>query len=238
MDLLPGIPKHSIDLILTDPPYGMTELKWDSIIPLDLMWPQLERVVKPGAMICLFGQEPFSSRLRLSRAERWRYDWYWDKVRPMNFMKAKVSPLQRVELISCFSDFGCSNKKNHPHPPYYPQGTRSKIQAQNKLANKGNNRLATPSLSKNFNSTTTAYPHNIIRFSKPGNRSVHPTQKPVALLSYLIRTYTREGQTVLDFTMGSGSTGVAAKKTKRNFVGIEIDPSYFKIAKGRIGAAV
>lgn len=239
LDFLPKIPSDSIDYILTDPPYGMTEMKWDLIIPFNRMWMELRRVIKkPGYMISLFGQEPFSSKLRLSCLEWWRLDYYWDKVNPANFVNAKYSPLQQIEVISCFSDLRCSTpRKDGKTARYFPRGVKSKFKFKDKTASLGKGRMGMKSLSNKFVSTNEGYPKNLIKCPKPGARSCHPTQKPIALLKYLIETYTLEGETVLDFTHGSGSTGVAAMKTNRNYVGIEISDKYFELSKERILAA-
>ena len=218
LEVMKVIPDGSVDMILTDPPYGTTACKWDSIIPLESMWKQLSRLIKPNGAIALFGNEPFSSALRMSNINRYKYDWVWDKSNVMGFLNAKKRPLKEIENISIF------NSK-----VYYPQGL-----VVNK---KGKNRLGrqTDSLGK-YNlinkSEFTSYPRTILSFKS--ERGLHPTQKPVSLMEYLIKTYTKEGETVLDFTMGSGTTGVACKNTNREFIGIELDETYFNIAKQRI----
>jgi len=213
------IPDQSVDMCLTDPPYGTTACKWDNIIPFEPMWEQLKRIVKPSGAICLFGSEPFSSRLRLSNIKMFKYDWIWNKSQSGNPFMAKKQPLKIYEIISVFN--------SHTYRPIMRPG---------KMRIKGGG-----SGFKVFGNTTANindeyYPTSIINFSNCANKSkkLHPTQKPVALLEYLIKTYTLEGETVLDFTMGSGSAGVAAKNLNRKFIGIEKDENYFNIAKNRI----
>jgi len=216
------IQSSSVDAIITDPPYGTTACKWDSVIPFEPMWEQLHRIIKPNGAIVLFGSEPFSSALRMSNIKNYKYDWKWDKVKPSNHLNAKKQPLRLFEDICVFYS---------SQPKYNPQmvkrikpikGTDSgKQQTYGKT--KGG-------YSKTY---TQKYPDGHLIFNKENNQP-HPTQKPVALMEYLIKTYTNEGETVLDFTMGSGTTGVAAKNLNRSFIGIEQDPNYFKIAEERI----
>lgn len=224
------IKSGSVDLILTDPPYGTTACKWDSVIPFEPMWEQLNRIIKPNGAIVLFGSEPFSSALRMSNIKNYKYDWIWEKERPSNPALAKKRPLKYTEYIHIFY----SNA-----PTYNPQMT--KRLEKNKRNNK-NERFSTETSAKlgdSFKKTGLSYycyPKDILRFNV--QRGLHPTQKPVALLEYLIKTYTLENETVLDFTMGSGSTGVACVNTNRNFIGIEMDDKYFEIAEKRINEAL
>ena len=205
-----------VDMILCDPPYGTTACKWDNVIPFDEMWERLNKLIKPNGAIVLFGSEPFSSTLRMSNIKKYKYDWLWNK-RPVNFLNAKRQPLREVENIMVF------NSKI-----YNPQGLIYK-----EKINKRTNSTETNSKHGLSNkSYYTNYPKQILRFI--GERGLHPTQKPVALLEYLIKTYTNEGELVLDFTMGSGSTGVACLNTNRKFIGIELDEKYFNIAKNRL----
>ena len=230
------IETKSINLILTDPPYGTTACKWDIVIPFEPMWNELKRIIKDNGCIALFGTEPFSSALRMSNIKNYKYDWIWQKEAGTGFANAKKQPLRKYENISIFY-----NKK----AIYNPQmriGKPYKIKSGKR--NKGIETLSGKELQKNNktniasyyrpadNNIGTRYPINIINFKR--ERGFHPTQKPVALLEYLIKTYTNENDTVLDFTMGSGSTGVAAKNLNRNFIGIELEQSYFKIAENRI----
>ena len=204
------------DAIITDPPYGTTACKWDSVIPFDEMWNRLNKLIKDNGAIVLFGSEPFSSNLRISNIKNYKYDWVWNK-RPVNFLNAKRQPLREVENIMVF------NSKI-----YNPQGLIYK-----ERINKRSNSTETNSKHGLSNkSYYTNYPKQILRFI--GERGLHPTQKPVALLEYLIKTYTNEGELVLDFTMGSGSTGVACINTNRKFIGVELNEKYFNIAKDRL----
>jgi len=212
-----NISDGSIDMVLTDPPYGTTACKWDSVIPFEPMWEQLKRVIKPNGAIVLFGSEPFSSILRCSNLNLYKYDWVWQK-RPVNFLNAKKQPLRKTERISVFGG-----------KTYNPQGL-----IYNPRVNKRNNSTETNGKhGKENHSQYTNYPTDVLEFI--GERGLHPTQKPVALMEYLIKTYTNENETVLDFTMGSGTTGVACKNLNRNFIGIELDETYFNIAQERIG---
>lgn len=222
-----NIPDSSVDLVLTDPPYGTTACKWDSVIPFEPMWEQLNRLIKPNGAICLFGSEPFSSALRMSNIKNFKYDWYWQKTKPSGHLNAKKQPLRKIENISVFYKKQCT---------YNPQGlifgSFDNNRPSRKTKEKGEYTFGTE---KDFGiSEATNYPNNVLSYSNGNNKNVHPTQKPIALLEYLIRTYTNEGETVLDFTMGSGSTGVACVNTNRHFIGIELEPGYFEIAKKRI----
>ena len=219
LELMKDIPDGSVDLVLTDPPYGTTACKWDSVIPFEPMWEQLNRIIKPNGAICLFGSEPFSSALRMSNIKNFKYDWIWQKSNVMGFLNAKKRPLKETENISVF------NSK-----VYYPQGLEINEKGENR---RGKQTEALGKYEPINKSEYKNYPRTILQFKS--ERGCHPTQKPVPLLEYLIRTYTNEGETVLDFTMGSGSTGVACVNTNRNFIGIELDENYFKIAKERIG---
>lgn len=219
-----------VDAIIADPPYGTTACSWDSIIDLEQMWQQLKMIRSDNCPIVLFGQEPFSSKLRMSNIDEYKYDWIWSKNRTGNFMMAKYVPLKKTENISVFSDCGvntnCKRKMN-----YYPQGViECQKQVNSNVGKTGINRYNC--LDKSYTQTTTNYPVNILEFNS--ETGLHPTQKPVTLMEYLIRTYTKEGDTVLDFCMGSGSTGVACKNTNRNFIGIELNKDYFEVATDRI----
>ena len=234
LEVMKTLEDKSIDAIITDPPYGTTACKWDSVIPFDLMWKQLNRIIKPNGAIVLFGSEPFSSALRMSNIQNYKYDWIWDKVNAGNFVNAKRQPLRQNENISVFY------KKQCLYNPIMVERDKKNIRHTKRKNGTGN--IEVYGLSKNidFNgSRKYAYPKNIITYNKRSkelhpSKIVHPTQKPLALMEYLIKTYTNENETVLDFTMGSGSTGVACVNTKRNFIGIEKDEKYFEIAKKRI----
>jgi len=218
-----NIPDKSIDAIITDIPYGTTACKWDTIIPFDLMWKQLNRIIKPNGAIVLFGSEPFSSALRMSNIKNYKYDWKWNKKQGGNPLNAKRQPLKIYEDIMVF------NKHN-----YYPiKETRGKPRKKGGVKKQPQH---TGKVDLKYSVVNNEYyPTAIIEISNAKKTGkVHPTQKPVALMEYLIKTYTNENETVLDFTMGSGSTGVACKNLNRNFIGIEKDENYFKIAQERI----
>lgn len=232
LELMKTIPDNSIDLVLADVPYGTTACKWDTVIPFEPMWKELKRIRKDNAAVCLFGSEPFSSHLRMSNIKEFKYDWIWVKNRASGISLAKHQPMRASEILSLFF-------KSRYYPIKCERIDKTKRQKnKHKYKNFGSN----ITLLKNTEYKTTdklKFPDNILRFDVlPNNSKIgyekHPTQKPVALLEYLIKTYTLEGETVLDFTMGSGSTGVAAKNLNRNFIGIEKDDKYFEIAQKRI----
>ena len=232
LEVMADMPDNSVDAVICDPPYGTTACKWDAVIPFEPMWRELRRLIKPGGAIVLFGSEPFSSALRMSNIREYKYDWVWDKGVGVNFMHVKKEPMKVHEMVTVFA----SGKTN-----YYPQKT-----ARDKPIRKSNNIAGESSGYKLSDSKYVGkvyhdkYPESIVEYSSRARdgRGLHPTQKPVALLEYLIRTYTNEGETVLDFTMGSGTTGVACVNTGRNFVGIEKDAEYFRIAQYRIRESV
>lgn len=228
LKVLPTIPDNSIDLVLTDPPYGTTACKWDSIIPFELMWKELKRIIKENGCIALFGTEPFSSHLRLSNINCFKYDLIWLKTRPSNVFNAKKRFMNWFEVISIFYT-------NLPkfNPQYEKGNAYKKVNYKQNRENGIYKNLKEKDVCVVINDGF-RYPKTVIEFSNPNHNSLHPTQKPVPLLEYLIKTYTNENDTVLDFTMGSGSTGVAAKNTNRKFIGIEMDKNYFDIAKNRI----
>lgn len=229
LELMKNIPDKSIDMVLTDPPYGTTACKWDVVIPFEPMWNELKRITKENGAICLFGSEPFSSHLRMSNLKMFKYDWVWDKIKPVGAHVSKIRPLQSTELVSVFGD-----RKIY----YAPQMTkRDKPRIGGKSYAEKNEIMGYLIKDKERKNKIyiEKFPTNLLKFSNADNSSrFHPTQKPVPLLEYLIKTYTLEGETVLDFTMGSGSTGVACKNLNRNFIGIEKDEKYFDIAKQRI----
>lgn len=229
------IPDGSVDLVLTDPPYGTTACKWDTVIDIDKMWMELKRIVKPNGAIILTASEPFASKLRLSNLEMYKYDWKWKKNRPVGFVNAKLKPLKSYEDVLVFS-LGKTSNGNNNNMTYNPQdlvpcnkkGTQTK-------SKHGQNTYHRPSHDKGYTQEYTNYPIDILEVNEKGlGKKVHPTQKPVPLMEYLVKTYTNEDDTVVDFTMGSGTTGVACKNLSRNFIGIELDEEYFQIAKERI----
>ena len=230
LELMKSIPDKSIDAIITDPPYGTTACKWDSVIPFDLMWEQLNRIIKPNGAIVLFGSEPFSSALRMSNIKNYKYDWYWVKDRASNFLNAKKQPMRNCETISIFNVKEyypiMENRGNPSHSIGKSEGKINNGSTQGKRVNVNGN-----------TKDNLKYPRTVLNYSVP-HPPIHSTQKPIELMEYLIKTYTNENETVLDFTMGSGSTGVAAVSTNRHFIGIEKDDKYFEIAKKRINDAL
>lgn len=240
LELMKDIPDGSVDMILCDLPYGTTACKWDAVIPFEPLWAEYRRVVKQNAPVVLFGDEPFSSHLRVSNLPWYRYDWYWRKSRPAGFTNAKLKPLKDVETISVFSS-GATANGSQKNMPYFPQGLEDcnmkwSRPKQYLDGDKGVNPART-SHKLNRAIEKTGYPRQVLDFPNPNAEVFHPTQKPVALMEYLIRTYTNESETVLDNCMGSGTTGVACINTNRNFIGIEKDANYFAIAESRINNA-
>ena len=236
LELMKQIPDNSIDCVLTDPPYGTTACKWDTVIDFELMREQLKRITKDNGAICLFGIEPFSSTLRMSNIKMFKYDWLWEKNRCTNFMQAKFAPMSNIEIIKVFSRGGAGNGCKVPMI-YYPQGVVEINKTIKSRRSGGKQGIAkrTPNYKGNmYTQKLTNFPKKTLKFNMPEGAS-HPTQKPVALLEYLIKTYTLENETVLDFTMGSGSTGVACRNLNRKFIGIEMDDKYFEVARERIG---
>jgi site-specific DNA-methyltransferase (adenine-specific) len=227
------IPDQSVDMVLTDPPYGTTACKWDTVIPFEPMWAELKRIIKPKWAILLFGSEPFSSLLRVSNLKQFKYDWVWEKERPTNIFNMKNQSATVHEIISVF--YG-GNYYPIMEPSIQPNNNdKNKNQSQSGFMNIVETISCKSIISEKYNPKI-RYPRSVLKINRGtrGNKKFHPTQKPVALLEYLIKTYTLEGETVLDFTMGSGSTGVACKNLNRDFIGIEKDEKYFEIAKKRI----
>ena len=239
LELMKDIPDKSIDMILCDLPYGTTACKWDNVIPFEPLWEQYNRVIKDNGAICLFGSEPFSSALRMSNIKNFKYDWIWEKSRALGFTHCKNKPMNKYENISVFSLAKVKHKGQENRMIYFPQGLVEYGKEVNGVkdckADVGGHRFGRKS-HRRYIQEFTNYPTNILKFANEGNTK-HPTQKPVELLEYLIKTYTKEGEIVLDNCMGSGSTGVACVHTNRNFIGIEIDEEYFDIAKKRIEEA-
>ena len=229
LELMKDIPDKSIDMVLCDLPYGTTSCQWDIIIPFEKLWEQYHRVCKTNASIILFGQEPFSSYLRISNIKEYRYDWYWQKERLTNIAQVKKRAGKTVETISVFY------KKQ---PTYNPQMIKYNGKPRtNKVKNGTLGMLIDASTKKviEYKDNGLRYPTQILKFQRDClSCNLHPTQKPVALLEYLIKTYTNENETVLDNCMGSGSTGIACLNSNRNFIGIELDKSYYDVAVKRI----
>ncbi len=220
------IPDKSIDMILCDLPYGTTDSKWDTIIPFEPLWEQYKRIIKDNGAIVLTASQPFTTKLIMSKADWFRYTWVWNKKKAGNIFLAKKQPMKIHEDIVVFS------KKPHFYNPQMVK--RDKIK-KSKNYGTGESFGGTRKKEDKVYTYTHTYPKSIIEFSNAKQKGkVHPTQKPVALLEYLIKTYTNEGESVLDNCMGSGSTGVACINTNRNFIGIELDENYFNIAKNRI----
>jgi site-specific DNA-methyltransferase (adenine-specific) len=233
LEVMKSIPAGSLDMVLTDPPYGTTECKWDSVIPLEPMWEQLKRVIKPNGAIVMTAANPFTSILISSNVAMFKYTLVWRKSKISHFAQAPYRFLTEHEDIVVFSGGGTSKNANN-RMVYNPQG----LTDCNKVC-KGkshSDHRARRKTQDDYIQTKTGYPKSILDFKSDIAKN-HPTQKPIALMEYLIKTYTNEDETVLDFTMGSGTTGVACKNLNRNFIGIELDPEYFKIAEARINAA-
>lgn len=218
-----GIEAESVDMILCDLPYGVTDCRWDSIIPFSLLWEQYERIIKPSGAIVLTASQPFTTKLIASNQKLFRYCWYWLKNQVTGFPFAKFQPLRCVEDICVFY------KKA---PTYNPQGL---IKLEKPIKNKasGGKEIYRYGLANDYETLYTNYPRQTLSF-KCQRDGLHPTQKPVELFEYLIRTYTNEGETVLDNCMGSGTTAIACINTKRKYIGFEIEEKYFKVAQERI----
>ena len=237
LNILPKIEDKSVNLILVDLPYGTTACKWDTVISLDKLWVEYERIITDNGIICLFGQEPFSSVVRTSNLKLYRYDWVWQKQKPSNFQLMNYQPGRVQENIMIFSKAKACYTKNGDRISYNPQKEKMEKprKANAKIYSDSADLLHSYSKANkdNFQVYEEKHPISVLKFNTPEHR-VHPTQKPVDLLEYLIKTYTNEGDLVLDNCMGSGSTGVACKHLNRGFIGIEKEEKYFKIAKQRI----
>ena len=234
LEVMRDIPDGSVDLVLCDLPYGTTSNYWDKELPLDALWAEYRRIIKDKRAIVLFGAEPFSSMLRMSNLEWFKYDWIWEKNNAVGFVNAKNRPMNKHEVISVFSN-GSTANCNKRNMTYNPQGLE-RIDKVVRGTHKGNcdgGGYGRPSNKEWIVQKWTNYPNTVLHFAKP-SKILHPTQKPVAMLEYLIKTYTNDGETVLDNTMGSGSTGVACVNTGRSFIGIEKDDRYFEVARKRI----
>ena len=231
LERMKEIPDGSIDLVLTDPPYATTKNKWDSIIPFEPMWDHLKRIIKPKGVIVLFAQTPFDKILGASNLDMLKYEWVWFKNRPTGHLNSKFAPLKSHENILVFTEGSTSFVKNTKNSSTYnPQGLVACLKVNKRTRGNGNydevnNKLENVALFEN-------YPKSVLNFKV--EVGLHPTQKPVALLEYLINTYSNEGETVLDFTFGSCSTGVAALNTNRKFIGVEAEEKYFDIGASRM----
>jgi site-specific DNA-methyltransferase (adenine-specific) len=229
LEKMQDIESGSVDMVLTDPPYGTTACKWDSIIPLEPMWEQLKRIVKPNGAIVMTASQPFTTTLIASNMKMFKYCWVWEKSHATGFLNAWKMPLKATEDVCVF----------YGRPPIYnPQLTDKSKRNQRPVTVRTKLSECYGKYDLNIRKCPPdkSMPTTIQRFNN-AQGTVHPTQKPVALMEYLIKTYTNEGETVLDFTMGSGTTGVACKNLNRSFIGIEMDDKYFEIAKNRIESA-
>ena len=226
LEIMKNISDKSVYMILCDLPYGTTACKWDTVIPFEPLWEQYNRIIKDNGAIVLFGSEPFSSALRMSNIKNFKYDWIWDKVnRYTGYGSCKYAPLKRYEIVSVFYK---------SKPTYNPQMMQGK--PYKKTGDYSSKIYGTDKVKKHGKNNGERYPFNILQYKGDDKKNgfLHPTQKPIALLEYLIKTYTNEGDVVLDNCMGSGSTGAACVNTSRDFIGIELDKDYFNIAKQRI----
>jgi len=223
LEVMKNIPNKSVDLVLADIPYGTTACKWDTIIPIEPMWEQLKRLIKPNGAIVMTASQPFSTTLIASNMKMFKYCWVWEKTNVTNHLNAKHQPMKKTEDVAAF----CKGK-----PPYYPQGlVACEITCRGRKSHHSDN-YGKVKVGEHKQSYTN-YPNNIIKIESQSN-TIHPTQKPVALMEYLIKTYTNEGELVLDFTAGSGTTGVACIRTNRKYILIEILEKYCKIAEHRL----
>lgn len=228
LDLMEEIPDASVDMVLCDLPYGTTNCKWDTLLPFSRLWQQYARICK-GAIV-LFAQTPFDKVLGVSNIQNLRYEWIWEKSHATGYLNAKKMPMKAHENILVFYE---------NLPTYNPIKTFGHIK-KSAVKRKDNSPIygMQDFMPLTYNSTE-RYPRSVLKFASDKQKSnLHPTQKPVALCEYLIKTYTNEGDNVLDNCMGSGTTGIACVKTKRNFIGIELDENYYKVAKNRIEAAL
>lgn len=233
-----------VDAIIADPPYGTTGCKWDSVIPFNEMWARLNKLIKPNGAIVLFGSEPFSSALRMSNIKNYKYDWTWKKSKPNGFQHSKNKPMKSIENILVFSNAPMGHKSllGIRRMKYNPQGVKEaglkKIKDHNYRGNTmgGDGRKSgRPNQVGKEYMAYTNFPIDFLEYANiTGKNAIHPTQKPIVIMEYLIKTYTNKSETVLDFTMGSGTTGIACKNLNRNFIGVELDSKYFKLTERRI----
>ena len=229
LEIMKNISDKSVDMILCDLPYGTTACKWDTVIPFEPLWEQYNRIIKDNGAIVLFGSEPFSSALRMSNIKNFKYDWIWDKVnRYTGYGSCKYAPLKRYEIVSVFYK---------SKPTYNPQMMQGK--PYKKTGDYSSKIYGTDKVKKHGKNNGERYPFNILQYKGDDKKNgfLHPTQKPIALLEYLIKTYTNEGDVVLDNCMGSGSTCVACVNTGRHYIGFELDPQYYDIACKRLDEA-
>jgi len=227
LERMKEIPGGSVDMVMTDPPYGTTACKWDSVIPLAPMWEQLKRIIKPNGALVMTASQPFTTTLIASNMKMFCYEWVWVKSKITGVLNAKRMPVRKHEAVIIFCDKKSTGTYNAQG--LVPKGSITK---QGKSSENYGARSK-----KEYVQTHTNWPRDVLEIKSEG-KTIHPTQKPVALMEYLIKTYTNEGETVLDFTMGSGTTGVACVNLGRSFIGIEMDENYFNIASDRIKGTV
>lgn len=235
LEVMPTLPAGSVDLILADLPYGTTACKWDTVIPLERLWKEYKRIIKRDGAIVLTASQPFTSALVMSNPEWFKYEWVWYKSAPTNFLTAKYQPMRDHENICVFSAANACHNGRANAMTYNPQGLILTHGVDRRRDRRIQRNIYAPAHG-GYIQEAGNYPRTVLRVPLESTRQ-HPTQKPVALMEYLIRTYTNEGDVVLDNTMGSGTTGVACVNTDRVFIGIERDPDYFAIAQKRIERA-
>lgn len=229
LDILKQLPDKCIDLVLTDPPYATTNCSWDKIVPMELLWVQFKRIIKENGCVIICGNEPFSSMVRTSNLKMYRYDWIWEKTKYSNFLCLKNQPAKNYEnLMVFYNKQPTYNPQMQKGKPYTEKGNRKETSNQQKLGIK----QITPK-----NNTGTRYPNQTIFFPNGNNFNIHPTQKPLALFDYIIKTYTNENDLVLDCFSGSGTTAVACHNLHRRFICIEKDPEYAKASQERLEQA-
>lgn len=233
LEVMKQLQDNSIDAIICDPPYGTTPCEWDNVIPFDALWSEYHRILKPNGVVVLFSQEPFATYLRMSNIRDYKYDWYWEKERITNVFQVKQRAGKTVENICIFYNEQCTYNPQKSEHIGKPVSNKIGDNAKWSITLSGHTQTTKPF---EYHDDGTRYPTQVLRLNRDNPRErLHPTQKPVELLEYLIKTYTNAGDTVLDNCMGSGTTGVACQNLNRNFIGIELDEHYFQIAKERIG---
>jgi len=225
MELMQHIPVKSVDMILCDLPYGTTACEWDKVLPLDELWKQYKRILKEDGVVVLTASQPFTTDLINSNRDWFRYCWVWKKSRPSGFILAKKMPMKEHEDVLVFY-----NKSGR----YFPQGLKKCVIEQTRKASRNKGYTNIDDSNKKLIQTETGYPSSVLSFASGHNSNIHPTQKPVSLFRYLIKTYTNEGELVLDNCIGSGTTAVACKQANRNYIGIELNQEYVDIANKRL----
>ena len=241
LEKMKDIPDGSIDAIITDPPYGTTACKWDTIIPFEPLWEQLKRLIKPNGAIVMTASQPFTTTLISSNIKMFKYCWYWKKSKPNGWQHSKNKPMTAIEECCVFSKapMGHIGQLGERRMKYNPQGIRSIGDKKVTAVAHGTSMGARPNQIGKKYEAFTGFPHNVLEYPNIiGKKAIHPTQKPVALMEYLIKTYTSENEVVLDFCIGSGTTAIAAINTNRRCIGIEKDETYFETAKTRIQSAI